>query len=62
MVGEQLAFDDDVQWWESKLAEAMAWGIKQRTFRLGVRLQKKMLYPLMAPPQRTRIHICAFVF
>ena len=30
MVSEQLAFDDAVrytQWWKSKLAELMAWGI-----------------------------------
>ena len=45
MVWEELAFDDAVsykpQWWKSKLAEMMAWGIEWSTFLLGVRLRKK---------------------
>ena len=45
MVCEELADGDVVsytQWWESKLAEVMAWGIERPTFRLGVRLRKKV--------------------
>ena len=48
MVCEQLAFNDAVsytQWWKSKLAEVIAWGIKPPTFRLGVPLQKKVRHP-----------------
>ena len=37
MVWEQLAFDDVsyTQWWKSKLAEAMSWGIKPPTLEKG---------------------------
>ena len=55
MVWEQLVFDDAVsytQWWKSKLAEFMAWGIKSPTFRLGADFEKKS-DTLSTPPQST---------
>ena len=48
MVWEELGFDDAVshtQWWKSKLAEMMAWGIELPTFRFGVWLWKKVRPP-----------------
>ena len=44
-IHRRLAFDGTLsytQWWKSKLEEVMAWRIEPPTFRLGVRLRKKV--------------------
>ena len=49
MVFKQLAFDNTVsytQQWKSNLADVMAWEIEPLTFRLGVRLLKKVRHSI----------------
>ena len=36
--------DSYMQWLKTKLAEAMAWGIKQPTFKLGIQFDQKVRY------------------